>query len=386
MKRKRILLMVPMLHQGGFERVCVKTARLLEPYCDVKILIFSDEDIAFDITGLDVTNLNIGYTDSKLKKVMNVWKRVRKTKELKKKWEIDITYSFGITANLVNVLSKAQDIVWVGIRGYLDVESRLHSIICSKADKIVGVSKGIQEHIQKEYPGKDVVCIYNSFETERIRSLGEEPVLPEEEKYYQDTKVIAAMGREDDVKGFWHLIRAFAHLQREIPKLRLVIVGEGEFLTDKAFAEKLGVEGKILFTGVRKNPFAYIKKADVFVMTSLSEGFPNSLVEAMVLGVPVISTNCPSGPSEILCEDYRKALDTSKVYEAEYGILIPNLLQNKDIDSTELEVEETLLMNQMKILLLDEKMQMHYSKLGQQRAEEFTEAEYVNVLCENMNK
>lgn len=385
-KNQRILLIVPMLHQGGFERVCVKTARLLEPYCDVKILIFSDEDIAFDITGLNVTNLNIGYTSDKLQKVWNVWRRVRETRRRKKEWQITISYSFGITANLVNVLSKAQDKVWVGIRGYLDVESKLHSLICRKADKIVGVSKGIQEHIQREYPRKDVTCIYNSFETEKIREMGEQAVLSEEEKFYQNTKVIAAMGREDDVKGFWHLIRVFACLQKEIPELRLVIVGEGDFLTDKAFAEKLGVKDKILFTGVRKNPFAYIKKADLFVMTSLSEGFPNSLVEAMVLGVPVISTNCPSGPAEILCEDYRSTADTGKVYLAEYGVLIPNLRAEKDLEHKELESQEEILMEQIKLLLLDENTRLHYSKVGKQRAEQFTEKTYVNALCENMEK
>ena len=106
---KHLLLIVPMLHQGGFERVCVATARLMEKYYKVTILIFSDKDINYDISGLDVVNIDVPATRKfgKLGKVVNVFRRVSKVRKYKKTHNVDIAYSFGSSANYVNVLSKA---------------------------------------------------------------------------------------------------------------------------------------------------------------------------------------------------------------------------------------------------------------------------------------
>ena len=114
--KKKVMLIVPMLHQGGFERVCVATARLLEPYADVYIVIFDSKDIAYDIKGLNVTDLHLGVKEGKIGKILNVVKRSYAVKKLKKEWGIDIAYSFGSSANIVNVFSKSAEEVWTGIR------------------------------------------------------------------------------------------------------------------------------------------------------------------------------------------------------------------------------------------------------------------------------
>lgn len=79
-----------MLHQGGFERVCVTTARLLEPYADVFIVMFDSKDIAYDIKGLHVTDLHLGVREGKAGKMLNVIKRSLAVRKLKKEWGIDI--------------------------------------------------------------------------------------------------------------------------------------------------------------------------------------------------------------------------------------------------------------------------------------------------------
>lgn len=84
---KKLMLITPMLHQGGFERVCVTTARLMQEYYDVTILIFSDKDINYDITGLNVININVPSKKSKLAKVINLIKRIVKTRKVKKSSE-----------------------------------------------------------------------------------------------------------------------------------------------------------------------------------------------------------------------------------------------------------------------------------------------------------
>ena len=111
--KKKLMLIVPMLHQGGFEKVCVETARILKDKYDITILIFSSEDIVFDINGLSVISIDVPATDNKLMKVINVLRRVIKVRKYKKKLGIDYAYSFGITASRINVLSRAGEQVLV---------------------------------------------------------------------------------------------------------------------------------------------------------------------------------------------------------------------------------------------------------------------------------
>ena len=82
--KEKVMLIVPMLHQGGFERVCVTTARLLEPYYDVTIVLFNSANIAYDVEGLKLIDLQLGVQKGKLRKLFNMLKRSRRVKKLKK--------------------------------------------------------------------------------------------------------------------------------------------------------------------------------------------------------------------------------------------------------------------------------------------------------------
>ena len=128
--KKKFMLIVPMLHQGGFERVCVATARLLEPYYEVYIVIFSAMDIAYDIRGLHVIDIHMKSVEGKAGKVLNVFRRAKRVAALKEEYGIDIAYSFGPTANLVNVFSGMRPFrkggavrakIWCGVRSYMDM-------------------------------------------------------------------------------------------------------------------------------------------------------------------------------------------------------------------------------------------------------------------------
>lgn len=91
-------------------------------------------------------------------------------------------------------------------------------------------------------------------------------------------------------------------------------------------------------------------------MTSLNEGFPNVLVEAMALGKPVISTNCMTGPAEILMDDFEAYVGKEEYVDGDYGILIPNLETQKNLDARVITQEEELLAEQMLRLLTDQKL------------------------------
>ena len=116
--KKRIMLMVPLLDQGGLERVCAITAQLLKEKCELCLVVFSTKNMLYDISGVDMIDLNLGSVPGKVGKVLNVFRRIRAVRKIKKERKIEITYSFGPTANLVNVLTKTDDKIWVGIRGY----------------------------------------------------------------------------------------------------------------------------------------------------------------------------------------------------------------------------------------------------------------------------
>ncbi len=102
---KKIMLITPMLHQGGFERVCVMTARLLQEDYEVVVVVFSMEDIAFDISGIKVIDLKLPARKGKLGKLFNILRRCLKLSFLQRRLKTDVSYSFGMSANISNALS-----------------------------------------------------------------------------------------------------------------------------------------------------------------------------------------------------------------------------------------------------------------------------------------
>lgn len=380
--KKKIMLIVPMLHQGGFERICALTGKLLKDRQEVYLVIFSDKDMIYDVTGVNLINLDLGAVDSKVGKMLNVVKRVRQLKKLKKKLGIDISYSFGLTANLANALSKCQEKVWVGIRGYGALqETKKMQLFCKKADVVVSCTKVMDEDINAMFTPKASVVLYNPCNLEEINRLAKEAT---EEKF--DTflsrpgKLIVSMGREDDLKCFWHLIKSFYLLKKELLDARLMIIGEGEYTEYRKLAEDLGIEKDILFTGVQKNPFALLAKADVYALTSETEGFPNALIEAMACGLPCVSVNCKTGPAEILNEDFEKCSRQDQVYQGDYGIITPIFTGEKNLQPDCFTKEEEIFAEEMRKLLQDEKLLSHYKEKAMHRAGDFGMEAYVSNI------
>ena len=395
--KKKIMLIVPMLHQGGFERVCVATARLLEPYYEVYIVIFSAMDIAYDIRGLHVIDIHMKSVEGKAGKVFNVFRRAKRVAALKEEYGIDIAYSFGPTANLVNVFSgmrpfrknvakqegKARAKVWCGVRSYMDMGNPgLLRLFCRCSDRVVSCSRLIQRELEERFSCRKVCTLYNPFDLtaiqEQSRETGEKERLP----FAGCGQVIVSMGRQDDVKGFWHLIKSFSLLHRKYGDARLLIVGEGDFREYWKLAEDLGISDAVSFPGVKKNPFPYLALGRMYVMTSINEGFPNVLVEAMALGIPVISTNCMTGPAEILAEDFDAVSGRQEYLDADYGILIPVMDAAKDLDADRITEEERMLAEQMERLLSDEALYEKYSQAAVRRAAQFSGEAYVERIRE----
>lgn len=364
--RKKIMLLVPMLHQGGFERVCVMTARLLQPYYDVYVVIFDSKDIAYDITGINVTDLKLGSREGRLAKAVQVLRRRKGVARLKRKYGIDIAYSFGPTANLINVLTRRNNRVWTGIRSYMDMGNPGKiRLFCKYSDKVLCCSKTIENEIHDKYGFPGAVTLYNPLDLEEIRRLSvqEKADIP-----WTGGRILVSMGREDTVKGFWHLIKIFALVHRELPDTRLMIIGEGGFKEYRALAERLGVGEEVFFTGLKKNPYPYLRECSLYLLTSYYEGFPNALVEAMALGVPAVATDCMTGPKEIL--------------EDKYGILVPNMSPQPDMNAEEISGEEKKTAERVIELLENENEMEKYRRLSVERAGMFSKEEYVRKIRE----
>jgi glycosyltransferase involved in cell wall biosynthesis len=218
------------------------------------------------------------------------------------------------TAGWAKSLARSKTKVLAGIHNHLSLHVPNEHRAISKnilpyllkfsflqADKIVAVSKGVAEDLSQTtgLPLKDIQVIYNPIVTHDLIKRSQEQL---DHPWFAlgEPPIILGAGRFTTQKDFPTLIRAFA-LLRQKRVARLIILGEGGERTKlEAMARQLGLENDILFPGFVENPYAYMSKASVFVLSSAWEGFGNVLAEALATGTPVVSTDCPSGPAEIL--------------------------------------------------------------------------------------
>jgi glycosyltransferase involved in cell wall biosynthesis len=169
------------------------------------------------------------------------------------------------------------------------------------ADEIVAVSKGVAKDlaIRAHVPRERIKVIYNPALNGEFFERAKESV-PHPWFSPEQRPVILGVGRLAIEKGFDVLIRAFARVRQQ-RLARLMILGEGDQRANlEALSRELGVEEDVCLAGYQENPYAYMARANVFALASHHEGFGLVLVEALALGLPVVSTDCESGPREIL--------------------------------------------------------------------------------------
>jgi N-acetylgalactosamine-N,N'-diacetylbacillosaminyl-diphospho-undecaprenol 4-alpha-N-acetylgalactosaminyltransferase len=193
----------------------------------------------------------------------------------------------------------------------------LTKIFYPRADAVIAVSDGIARDLSINYgvESSKIAVIPNPIDVADVRARadgGSKSDLPK-------GQVVVAMGRLVPNKNFSMLIEAFSGLDGDES---LLILGEGPMREDlEAQTQASGLSRRVKLMGFQSNPFAIIAAADCYVLPSNGEGFPNGLIEAMILGTPVISTNCHSGPAEIL--DDRPYFEISEPTECKFGLLVP---------------------------------------------------------------
>lgn len=165
--------------------------------------------------------------------------------------------------------------------------------------RVIAISNGIKAGTERLIPGLKgrISTVYIPIDIERIRELGSAP-LPEGA---DESPYILGVGRLMPQKGFDILLQAYAEAMKQGLQHRLLIVGEGrERKRLETMIRELGLDDRVVLLGFQENPYAWMKHADLFVSSSRFEGFCRVLAEAQAIGTPVVSTDCPDGPAEVL--------------------------------------------------------------------------------------
>ena len=181
-----------------------------------------------------------------------------------------------------------------------------------KAGGIITVSNGIKEELAlyTGLPPEKFTTIYNPVLNQTIREKSLESINHPWFHKKEPTPIILGVGRLVPQKDFSTLIKAFSRVRQNQPA-HLVIVGEGRQRSElETLAQTLGIDQDVWMPGLSNNPYAFMSKASMLVLSSIYEGLPNVLIEALACGCPIVSTDCPSGPSEILLK-------------GKYGTLVP---------------------------------------------------------------
>lgn len=351
------MLLIGSLSNGGAERSITNLANELSKYHNVILVIANNKiDYKCDTKILVVPEL-LSHKNRAL--------GLKKLRNIKKQYKIDYCISYTTVYNFYNILTKYKDKTIISVRNHLSAKKELkkhnifHKISIIFANKIVCCSKSVYLDQIKNYhaPVRKTYVIENFCNLNLINKLKNEKI-KEYDKISLSKNMIVSMGRMVPHKGFEHIIKAMKLVVKTIPDCHLLIFSRGpEEERLKKLVSKLKLDNNIFFMGFRSNPFKFIKKSKAFVLASDYEGFPNVVIEAMSVGIPVIATDSPGGSKEIL-SDSCSDIYLKKISYEKYGILIPNFSLEHDVSY--ITKNEKILALAIIRLIKDKDINKHY--------------------------
>ena len=298
---------------GGAERVASEISLLLvEQGVEVYFLTFFKEDKEYPHAGV-----RLSFEQEKTGSLLVLFMRLRWVRRLKREQKLDAVISFLPEANLINLLTGGDTILSFrnNPESLSTAYKMLFGLTLHGAKRIVAISKGVEDCLIRMYPavrGK-TTTIYN-------------PIAPFSayERPIRSVKRIIHVGRLSNQKAQQHLLEAFRILAPTRPELMLRMIGNG---VRKEEFERW-IQENDLADRVEMIPFTWeiereYEEADLLVLCSVYEGFGNVITEALTKGLPVISTDCPFGPREILAPTTLVNEVAKQVEIHEFGILTP---------------------------------------------------------------
>lgn len=335
---KKISFLINSLKSGGAERVVSTFINELNNDYQVYLVLLENKN-EFEInTNVNIIYLNLRGANYSLLKYIQLLTLGYRYSKLCKENKIDISFSFLSRSNYINIISKffnnSSKIV-ISERTYISAFLKHLNLIQAtvvktfikklypNADYIIANSKSSLADLQNNYNIKNpAVVIHNPVNIDRIENLlSIKPDFIFEHNIFYFIHV----GNFRKEKNHILLLKAFANIINKKYQVKLLLIGEGDMQKEiDSEIINLNISHDVILLGLQKNPYQYIAKCNCLVLTSDFEGLPNVLLESLSCGVPMISTDCFSGPREILIpdSDLNKQL-ISNIEVSKYGILTP---------------------------------------------------------------
>lgn len=327
--RKRVAILVHCLFGGGMEHVAAQLSEMLSD-AGFDVYLFLGEfhkKKSYPHKGKVVVLPHSSVYDWKndLKEGAILLYDAYRIKKLKREHQIDVTISFSPMKNLINMLSDIGDKKILTVHSCCSVRTDLRGIYHSRlafrcynfSDQIVAVSQWCKKDLIRNYgvSKNKVTVIYNPIEKCDVKSI---PIRKE--------NVVLVVGRLQDVKQQWHIVRAFRCVLEQVPDAKLVIAGKGEnerYL--KQLCREMNLEKNTEFKGYVNDMASLYLQAKCVVFCSASEAFPCSVIEAMSYGVPVVAADCPGGIREIIAREDDCGTVITNTVLVSGGILTPKV-------------------------------------------------------------
>lgn len=355
MDKKHVLMLITNYGFGGAQKVFADHSILFEGKAVVEECVFNDWDQKrVNNTPNSYKSLDVAGGGMILKRTYHFFLRIHRFRKLKKKFKPDITISHLEGADYVNLLSGGNDKKIIVIHGSKVGDKNIagavgwlrHKFLIpwlyKKADKIITVSKGIKDELNEVFrlPEGKVVAVPNYFNCYEInqRSAGtiKDNFLP---LFAGKTFKLITYARLSAQKNLKALFPVLGKLKSMGYDVQLYIIGDGELKDEllnesRQFGKVWTVwdnkpetpDADIFFLGYHANPHVFLKHADLYVMSSLWEGFPMALCEAMACKIPTISSDCKTGPREIFDADAQNI----RYGITKYGALLPTIPDTND--------------------------------------------------------
>ena len=371
-QNNHIVFLINSMGEGGAQRVILS---LVEEYLSHSIEVTLISLVKNDFYEIPI-GVNKVYLREKASESSGFYETLLipyyawKLKRYVKNKKIKIVQSHLFRANFVNLISKlfsSKQIVQIvnhsvisrflreGLFGRANIF--LIRILYPKADKVFYISKRMKEDFLFYVKGIDKknIIIYNPYNISQILEQSKENV---DFTFNPKKLYLVTVGRLITLKRFKDILLVLSTLDEDI---ELVMLGNGEKEAKlKALANDLNIMSRVHFLGQVKNPFYYISRSDLFISSSSVEGFPNVLVEAMICRTAIISTDCVSGPREILAPKTDHSYQLTEGLEmAEFGILYP-------VGKVD-ELKKAIL-----LLLKDEKLRKEYETKAFEQSKNFS--------------
>ncbi len=307
MKKIKVLFFIYQMGGGGAARTLLNIINNLDRAKFQPVLVTLDyngtyeEQLKNDVLFIKLKSKRLSRSVFELAKIIRINK-------------IDLIFSTIPRVNTIAILAKL--ISFTNVKCVIreadnlggdfktDILLRFFGFMYKFSNQVISLSNGVKRNLIERYKvkAKDIEVIYNPVDISAIKRSLHYGEIDEEDKSLFNTnkKIVLTAGRLVSQKDHRTLLKAFAKMNAKIPS-ELLILGTGPLKNQlKELCDELGIRNAVHFLGFKKNPYVYIMHADLFVLSSKHEGFSHVIAEALASETPVVSTNCKSGPEEVL--------------------------------------------------------------------------------------